>query len=261
MKRPGLDFYANPPSADCLVVLAHGGHAESTRHSQSWWPPLLRMLPFARVASAASPQSAVALVRYRLQGWNGSQRDAAVDLLRVLEGLPRRFERVLLVGHSMGGRAVVHAGAHPRVVGVCALAPWLPPREPLSELVGRRLVFAHGTSDTVTDHLATGAYVSRCREQGWPTAWLTVPDERHNLLRRAREWNDLVGRFVLSVSGGTPDPLLAAATSTDLRAGPMPVPPSASQPRQWEGVVEVAAASVVMSARRRSVPQEAAVTP
>lgn len=101
---------------------------------------------------------------------------------------------VVLIGHSMGGRAVVAAGDHPRVAGVLALAPWLPDGEPLTKL-RPPVTFAHGTDDTITDPRATTAYADRLRAAGTPVTVYAVTDETHPMLHRATDWNTLVATF------------------------------------------------------------------
>ncbi len=59
----------------------------------------------------------------------------------------RGAARVLLVGFSMGGAVSVRAAAHPSVVGVIGLAPWLPDQLDVAPLAGRRLDVLHGALD------------------------------------------------------------------------------------------------------------------
>src|SRR5882757_7830603 len=146
VREPGIDLLAAPAAATDLVLLAHGGEVDSFKDPHDWRPALLRMWPFATTVRAAAPGAAVGLVRYRYRGWNGSAASPAVDLRAVLDGLPSGIRRVVLIGHSMGGRAVVAAGNHPLVCGVLGLAPWLPSGEPHVPLRGL-VVFAHGTLD------------------------------------------------------------------------------------------------------------------
>jgi alpha-beta hydrolase superfamily lysophospholipase len=96
------------------------------------------MVPFAR-ALARTDGLAVLMLRYRLRGWNGSARDAARDAEEMLAELHRRRPGVptALVGHSMGGRAVLHAAGAPDVRAVAALAPWLDGTDPVDQLAGR----------------------------------------------------------------------------------------------------------------------------
>ncbi|MFE9225855.1 alpha/beta fold hydrolase [Streptomyces massasporeus] len=74
------------------------------------------------------------------------------DTLEALEALARLAGAVpvVLVGHSMGGRAALRAAGHPQVRALLALAPWWPPGEPAQPLTGRRLVVPHGERDRIT---------------------------------------------------------------------------------------------------------------
>ncbi len=156
-----------------------------------WRGAILRLWPFAEAIRAVLPTVAIGLMRYRYRGWNGDAADAAADLRAVLDELPPVIQRVVLIGHSMGGRAVVAAGDHPRVAGVLALAPWLPDGEPLTALRAP-VTFAHGTLDTITDPRATTAYADRLRASGTPVTVYSVAAETHTLLHRPTDWNTLV---------------------------------------------------------------------
>jgi len=191
VSQPGVDLLFSPPGATDLVLLAHGGYEHSHKNPGLWRAPILRMWPFAAAARAGVPSAAVGLMRYRYRGWN-DVGDPATDLRSVLDALP--FERVVLVGHSMGGRAVVAAGDHPRVVGVLGLAPWLPPHEPLAAL-RPPVMFAHGNDDTVTSPRDTRAYANRLRAAGTPVSLVFLPGETHAMLHRTHDWNALVTTF------------------------------------------------------------------
>ncbi|MGH3358282.1 MAG: alpha/beta fold hydrolase, partial [Nocardioidaceae bacterium] len=105
---PRLDVLrGNLTEARDLVVLAHGGQEHSYELATDYRAPLLRMWPLAAAAAAAAPAACVTLMRYRYRGWNGDNADAGADLRTVLERLPETTERIVLVGHSMGGRAVM----------------------------------------------------------------------------------------------------------------------------------------------------------
>ena len=54
---------------------------------------------------------------------------------------------IVLVGHSMGGRAALRAGGDPQVAAVCALAPWTPPGEPVGHLRDQTVAILHGRGD------------------------------------------------------------------------------------------------------------------
>jgi dienelactone hydrolase len=215
MSLPGIDLLAAPPGASDLVLLAHGGVVDSLASAGVWRAPILRMWPFAVAARAAAPAAAVGLMRYRHRGWNGNEAHPARDLETVLDGLPSTITRVVLIGHSMGGRAVVAAGSHPLVSGVLGLAPWLPADEPLVALRGP-VVFAHGTADRITDPALTATYAHRLRASGVPVGLFSVDDEKHAMLRRSADWNDLVRRFVTTALGPpTTCPALTTSDQTD----------------------------------------------
>jgi predicted esterase len=215
-RLPGIDLVVAPPEATDLVVLAHGGVVASMAAAGSWRAPILRMWPFALAARSAAPGAAVGLMRYRYRGWNGGEAHPAADLRAVLDRLPARIQRVLLIGHSMGGRAVVAVGNHPRVAGVLGLAPWLPPEEPLVALRGT-VVLAHGTLDRITDPARTTAYANSLRSTGVPVANFAVDGEKHAMLHRAADWTTLVHHFTsTALSADAPQcDALTTATRTD----------------------------------------------
>ncbi|GAA3142212.1 pimeloyl-ACP methyl ester carboxylesterase [Kribbella aluminosa] len=207
MRRPGVDLVRHPAGATELVLLAHGGEERSKADPHLWRPALLRMWPFAMAARWAAPDAAIGFARYRFRGWNDAG-DPAVDLRAVLDELP--YERVLLIGHSMGGRAVVAVGDHPRVAGVLALAPWLPPGEPLVAL-RPPVTFVHGADDTMTDPAATAAYAARLRAAGVLVTTYALAGEGHAMLKRPKDWNRLVTEFVRGDATGGGDEHLPAA--------------------------------------------------
>ncbi|TDC18625.1 alpha/beta hydrolase, partial [Kribbella albertanoniae] len=199
MRQPGVDLLWNPPGATDLVLLAHGGYERSHKNPHLWRGPILRMWPFAAALRTAIPSAAVGLMRYRYRGWN-DVGDPALDLRAVLDELPSLIGRVVLIGHSMGGRTVVRAGDHPRVAGVLGLAPWLPLKDPLVA-VRPPVMFAHGNDDTVTSPAETLAYANRLRTAGTPATVILLPGESHSLLHRPTDWNTLVTTFTQQALG------------------------------------------------------------
>lgn len=122
-----LVLRTSPAIPAAAVLLLHGGREEGPEPPPLVNLPALRMRPFAAavVRATRGRDVLVAEVRYRHRGWNGSRCDAARDAeaalvrLRELAGdVP-----VVLVGHSMGGRAALRAAGAPLVHGVVALAP------------------------------------------------------------------------------------------------------------------------------------------
>jgi pimeloyl-ACP methyl ester carboxylesterase len=117
-----------------------------------------------------SPATGVALgtVRYRCRGWNGDRADTGTDARAAPDALERTVGPVpvVLVGHSLGGRAALRVADHPLVRGVVALAPWCPPDEPVAGLAGQRAVLLHCPRDRVTDPHGSGEFVRRARTAG-----------------------------------------------------------------------------------------------
>ncbi len=185
-----------------MVLLAHGGQEHSLDDPHDWRAALLRMWPLAAAARSAAPDAAVGLVRYRYRGWNGEQAHAAADLLTLLDALPDAVTEIALVGHSMGGRAVLRAGGHDRVTAVLALAPWLPESDPLVAVPDRVVLLAHGDQDRLTSPALTARYAGLLRSAGHRVVHLTAAGETHGLLRRHGDWDHLVRRFVLTAFGG-----------------------------------------------------------
>ncbi|MGW4030833.1 alpha/beta fold hydrolase [Streptomyces sp. NPDC004838] len=197
---PALRLDRAPEQIRAAVLLLHGGRADALEP-----PPLLnlpgaRMRPFARAIARATENGGVALgaVRYRRRGWNGELADAAADALRALDELGLRTGPVpvVLVGHSMGGRAALRAAAHPLVRGVVGLAPWCPEGEPVEHLAGKRIVLVHGDLDRVTDPDDSWALVERARGAGAKSCGLRMPGGDHALMRRASAWHRLTTSLV-----------------------------------------------------------------
>jgi pimeloyl-ACP methyl ester carboxylesterase len=216
---PRIDHVAGPRLATDLVLLAHGGQQDSLVEPTGRRAALLRMWPLARAAREGAPDATVALIRYRYRGWNGDAADAAADVGAVLDALPRDVARVVLIGHSMGGRAIMRCAGHRLVTSLLLLAPWLPDSELTVDIGRRKLVVAHGNRDQVTDPAATARYVRRLRQAGNAAAFFDVRDETHALLRRDGDWNELTRRAVRAAITGDPDAVLDAATSSNPEHG------------------------------------------
>ena len=215
MTPPSLRAFG-PATARAVVLVLHGGQETSTAAAHPLRPAYLRMLPFALDLARAGRQAGIAVLtlRYRFRGWNGQAMDPVADARWALTELRRRYPDapVVLVGHSMGGRAALRVADDPAVVGVCALAPWTPPGEPVAQLAGRTVLIAHGTLDTLTDPALSYAYAVRAKEVSDAVCRFDVRDDAHAMLRRAREWRLLVRRFVLGVLGVTElDHVIASA--------------------------------------------------
>src|SRR6266702_2924394 len=158
-----------PPrvSTKGVVLVAHGGQTSSTAPTSPLQPAVLRMIPVATAIRLALRGSGgvVQRPRFRVRGWNGALASPVGDLNEALDAVVAECGSVpvVLVGHSMGARAAVRAAAHPAVTAVAGLAPWLPPGEPVGQLAGRRVLLAHGTTDSITRPADTWAFLERAR--------------------------------------------------------------------------------------------------
>lgn len=140
----------------------------------------------------------VRLVQYRLRGWNSPRLDAVHDAQRVLDELRDRYapERIVLVGHSMGGRVAARLASKGGVDAVVALAPWWVNGAGDHIPAPTRLLVVHGTADTRTDPADSRAQVDRARARGLYAQWIGIEGVGHHMVRRWREWHRLTVDFV-----------------------------------------------------------------
>lgn len=202
----GLDRIEKSDDVAALVLLLHGGRAKSLGPARPWNLAVLRMTLLAGGLDADRSVPVLTL-RYRYRGWNeaGGTRvpDPVRDALTALELIDRRLGPVpvILVGHSMGGRTAVRVASYPTVRAVAALAPWLPPDEPVAPLKGRSLLVAHGNEDRVTDSAASVAFAARAVGVAEPV-YLKILDDGHAMLRAAPAWRRLVAGFIAVTAYG-----------------------------------------------------------
>jgi dienelactone hydrolase len=124
------------------------------------------------------------------------------DLLSVLEAVAPTGP-IVLVGHSMGGRAVLRAGGEPSVTAVCALAPWTPPGEPVMQLRGQTVTILHGRGDRWVPARLSFDHAVRARRAGARVARFTIAGG-HSMVRRAHRWHTFVRDVVLAGTGIAP---------------------------------------------------------
>jgi len=196
-----------------VVVVAHGGRVVGTAPTTAVQPAVLRMIPVVAAIRRAFPGGGVMVSRprFRVQGWNGDQASPVADLGQHLDELRAQFGPVpvVVVGHSMGGRAALRAAGHAAVVAVAGLAPWLPPGEPVDQLAGRSILLAHGTADIVTSAAETWAYADRARALTTVTE-VEIRGGDHPMIRRAALWHALAATFAGVSLGFSPPPGPAA---------------------------------------------------
>jgi len=97
----------------------------------------------------------------------------------------------------MGGRTALRVAGDASVLGVAALAPWLPDGEPVEQLVGREVLIAHGNLDRVTSPRASREFADRARPVAKHVDYVTVWGDAHAMLLRAPMWHRLATRFAL----------------------------------------------------------------
>jgi pimeloyl-ACP methyl ester carboxylesterase len=196
----GPDRRVDAESEPVIVLVLHGGRADSLAPARRWGLAALRMRPFIHELrkSLNGRQVTVIPVRYRLRGWNGDRADAAVDARRAVADAAARpgRPRIVLVGHSMGGRAALAAAVHPDVTAVVALAPWTPAREPVAHLAGKTVHILHAPQDRVTDPAASRAFAQRAGRAGAHATWEAVPGSGHAMIGSARTWHQRTAALV-----------------------------------------------------------------
>jgi predicted esterase len=199
-----------PPPAGIVLVM-HGGDEHGLKPPSRLNPPLLRLRPFERALrrSPLGETVGVAEVAYRCRGWNGERADAAVDAGAALDELVRQVGPavpVVLLGHSMGGRAALRIGGHTSVAGIVALAPWCPTGEEVTQLADRRVTIIHSDRDKVTPPEESFDLAVRARAAGAQVARCVIPGSDHAMARRAPTWHRLTTLLTGALLGAWPFP-------------------------------------------------------
>jgi len=192
-----------PPTTDArgIALVLHGGRESSTDPVRAHQLAVLRMLPFARRLASCGGRHGLVVARLQFgqRGWNGELRSPVSDVRTALADLTARYPDVpvALIGHSMGGRAAVHAADSAAVAVVAALAPWITPSDPIDTMTGRRLLVVHGEADRITDPRVSRHYAEQASAVAVSASWVGISGEKHAMLRRPRLWHDLVTGYVL----------------------------------------------------------------
>jgi pimeloyl-ACP methyl ester carboxylesterase len=192
------------------VVCANGGQAAQVPGT---WSASIEWLVRRLAPSFADLRFAE--VRYRVKSWE--RLDLCVEDTVAAVGAAGA-ERTLLLGFSMGGAVCVRAAAHPAVVGVLGLAPWLPDQLDLEPLRGRRLDVLHGALDRwlpgipgVSPSVSRRGY-ERARRMGAEGSYAVIPGAVHGMalrapsgrlvaLPRADRWAELVAAHLKRFRG------------------------------------------------------------
>lgn len=199
-----------------VVLVLHGGKAQSQEPTEDQQLSVLRLRPFAHRIHRLVRTDGVAVwrVRYRVRGWNGRQASPTYDVRWVLDQVRAQHGDVpvVLLGHSLGGRTAIAVCDDPSVRHVIALAPWLPDGDPVGQAAGRDVVIAHATHDRWTSPRETRAWADRAQGVAERVTYVSVRRSGHFMLRRNRVWASIASAFTLralaarSVTGTRPMP-------------------------------------------------------
>lgn len=199
-----LRWTHQPDAPTAVVLLLHGGQADSDRPAKWSNLSVLRMLPFALAARRAGEDLfAVAMIRYAVRGWNGSQASPVGDTKAALETVAAAYPGlpIILVGHSMGGRVALAVADDRRVSDVVGLAPWVVLPEMRSH-AGLRTLFVHGVPDRITSARASRKAAESLQAQGRAASFVGLEGENHAMLRRSRTWDQLLRGYLRATVGG-----------------------------------------------------------
>lgn len=223
--HPSLRVLPANDVTTAVVLVLHGGKAASRRPTSERQLSYWRMVPIAEsLHDVVGEHSAVWLLRNRLRGWNEPVQDAVIDARWALAEVRRAHPGVpiVLVGHSMGARAALRVAGTDGVTSVCALAPWIEPREPVQQLAGRSVLIAHGNRDRWTMPGASFDYAVRARRVADEVGRFEVRGVGHAMLRRSADWTSVVRAFVTEAVGAAPrHPAIDVAMRDSLRT-PLP---------------------------------------
>ena len=191
-----------------VALFCHGGTVANLEPPRERALSLVRMRAIEQYVHDTCADRGIGtyVVRYRVAGWNGAAADAYADVRWSLDRI--REEQgpdvpVVLVGHSMGGRAALRAGGDPQVGAVCALAPWTPPGEPVAHLRGRIVAILHGRGDRWVPAALSADFAVRAQRAGARVARFTIAGG-HSMLRRAPLWHAFARDVVLAGTGIEP---------------------------------------------------------
>ena len=197
MHQPSLSTLSLPGSPRGIVLFLHGGADRGTSpvgdRSLSWRRSRWMMHEIAPRLHDAGLEPW--LLRYGVKGWNQHLMSPVADARWALDELRRERGSlpVVLLGHSMGGRTAVRVSDDPSVVGVVALAPWLPKGEPVETLTGKHLAAAHGPGDRITRFKDTRYYVERAQPFAASTSLTPMEGLGHYMLKGRECWNAFAG--------------------------------------------------------------------
>lgn len=184
-----------------VVLVLHGGRADSFEAVRARHLSPARMLPFAQALRAEGGPDGLAVwtLRNRYRGWNGADMSPVRDARWALFQISREHPGVpvFLLGHSMGGLTALSVADDPQVEAVVALAPWLTGATPVDRVAGRRVLIVHGDEDRWTSPRNSLAYARRAEGVAASVDYVSLTGAGHFMFRRVRLWNSLANGFIL----------------------------------------------------------------
>lgn len=214
--KPKLINVHLPPAATAAVVVLHGG---GSRQGGMMVSPtqlsVLRMIPIARrTAKAGRGRLAVFRLLNSRRGWDAHHTpvdDARWAMDRVRRRLGDSMD-VGLIGHSLGGRAALLAGAIPGVRSVVALAPFVYPQDGSADLSGRKVLVVDGSRDRIA-RPELSASVARALAIRADVGHVRVVGGTHAMLRHHRLFDGLAADFTAAtLLGDTGNPIVQRLT-------------------------------------------------
>lgn len=206
-RRPGIEVLPAAGQTTAVVLVLHGGKADSFEPSEPGHLSRRRLNPFAKAVHVQGGPHGVAVwkVQYRVRGWNAPENSPARDAEWALAEIRRLHGEVpvVLLGHSMGGRAAVQVLGDRSVIGMVALCPWLP-NEPIEGAAGKQVMIAHGLTDRWTSPRETRRWATAAEPFAASMLYVQVRRTGHFMLRRGGLWSDLGTGFTLSWLGLKP---------------------------------------------------------
>ncbi len=197
---PRLVTVSSPSDPSAVVLVLHGGASRAARVAVSPTQlSVLRMVPTAHaVARAGRGRVAVLRLLNSYRGWD-AEHTPLDDVAWALAQVRERYGAVPvgLVGHSLGGRAALLAGASEGVVSVVALNPWVYPTD-TADLSGRQVLVVHGGQDRIAPPERAAAVASRI-SRSTEVEFVRIPGGKHAMLRHGREFDRRAAEFTTKV--------------------------------------------------------------
>ena len=147
---PSYRLHMTPALAETrgILLLLHGGPEKGTEPVSGTRGAFVQIEHLRRRVGPRVAKAGVATwsLQNGVVGWNDEESPAPVADARAAlaeaqhahPGVP-----IVLIGHSMGGRAAIQAADHENVVGVVGLSPWVPKRQSPEPLRAKHLAIAH----------------------------------------------------------------------------------------------------------------------